>query len=50
MKSNKLHFLIIALVAAVWLGIFIWGSAKTSSKLAQQKAAAPRPQEKPMSA
>ncbi len=37
MKPNKLHFLIIAGIAFMWLGLILWGMFKTSAKLAEKR-------------
>ncbi len=41
MKPNKSHFLLIAVIAFLWLGLIIWGMFKTTSKLAEKKNSAP---------
>lgn len=40
MKPTKSHFLIIAVIAFLWLGLIIWGMFKTTSKLAAKKNSA----------
>ncbi len=37
MKSNKLHFLIIALFVLFWLGLIAWSMFKTTNKLTSKK-------------